>query len=164
AFLQQHQGFVHSYLEGGLPVELKSSESVPEWWPPTQPQMLDSWNINYRNTDLYHWILNRKPDLVIGSGSIFQSWHAPEHPASFVKLDKHNERFALYSEHVGELSLLVGRVNVETVLEAFTEWCKSQGKEWRHLDQQACEPFVEEFKALGDLLVEALRKQHGIIW
>jgi hypothetical protein len=163
-FLQEHQGSVHFYLDGTFPPELRSSQSVPEWWPQARPKMLDSWNVNYRNTDLYHWILNGKPELVSGPGSIFQSWHAPAHPAVHVKLDKHNERFALCSEHIEGLSLLASRVNVGAVLDAFTEWCKSQGKEWRNLDHQACEPFVEEFVALGNLLAEALQRKQGIIW
>ena len=164
SYLQQHQGLVHSYLDDTTPPNSEMSSPLPEWWPKQQPELLDSWSINHRNADLYHWILNGRPDLVIGGGSIFQTWYEPDHSASVVKLDKYNERFAFHSAHISELASLVAAVNVKSVLKAFVEWCKSKEKGWEDLDEYACEPFVEEFKAFGDLLSEAKRKGHGIIW
>jgi len=164
SYLQQHQGLVHFYLDGTNPPDSEMSSPLPEGWPKQPPKLLDSWNINHRNTDLYHWILNGGPDLVTGGGSIFQTWYEPNYSASVVKLDKYNERFAFHSAKINELASLVAAVNVKSVLKAFVEWCKSQGKRSDDLDEYACEPFVEEFKAFGDLLSEAMRKGHGIIW
>jgi hypothetical protein len=164
SYLQQHQGFIHFYLDGITPPDSELSSPLPVWWPNQAPQMLDSWSVNYRNTDLYHWILNGKPDLVAGAGSIFQTWYEPGYSASFVKLDNHNERFAFYSEQISELAALVTNVNVKSVFTAFTDWCKSQGKSHENIDESACEPFVDEFKALGDLLNEAMQKKYGLIW
>jgi len=142
----------------------EESSLLPEWWPNVPPDVLDSWSVNHRNTDLYHWILNGGPALVSGAGSIFQSWYEPSYPASFVKLDGHNERFALYSGQLGELARLASRVNIDSVLRAFVDWCKSQGKRWEDLDEYACQPFVDEFKALEGKLDGAMREGHGIIW
>jgi len=164
SYLQQHPGFVHSYLDGVSPPEAELSAPLPEWWPSQAPKCLSSWSVNHRNTDLYHWILNGGPDLVDGGGAIFQTWYEPSHAAAVVKLDAYNERFGLYSPQIDELAALVSAVNLNSVLEAFIAWCKSQGKSWENLDEYACEPFVMEFKALGYLLAEAKKNGFGIIW
>jgi hypothetical protein len=164
SYLQQHQGLVHSYLDGTTPTDSNISFSLPEWWPKQPPEILDSWGINHRNTDLYHWILNGGPDLVTGGGSIFQTWYEPGHSASVVNLDKYNERFAFHSEQISELASLVAGVNVKSVLKAFVEWCKSQGKRYEDLDESACESFVAEFRAFENLLNDAIRKGYGLIW
>src|SRR5438445_190584 len=33
SFLQQHPGYVHSYLDGAAPPDLEVSSPLPEWWP-----------------------------------------------------------------------------------------------------------------------------------
>lgn len=164
SYLQSHEGLIHFYLDGTMPPYSENSPPLPEWWPKQAPKLLNSWNINHRNTDLYHWILNGGPDLVTGEGSIFQAWYEPDYSASAVKLDKYNERFAFHSDKINKLALLVDAVTIKSVFKAFTEWCKSQGKTWEDLDEYSCEPFVDEFKAFGDLLNEAIHKWHGIIW
>jgi hypothetical protein len=164
SYLQQHAGAVHSYLDGVTPPASEVPTPLPEWWPNQPPKLLDLWDINHRNIDLYHCILNGGPDLVTNGGSIFQSWYEPTHPASYVKLDEDNVRFAFYSNQINELASLVAAVNVKSALKAFIEWCKSQGKTWEDLDEYACESFVVEFKTFGDLLSEATYKRHGIIW
>ena len=158
-YLAQHPGLVHAYLDGA-----PAPAPAPPWWPSEPPQMLDSWGINHRNTDLYHWILNGGPGHVSDAGAIFQSWHAPDHPASFVKLDAYNERFALHAAQLPELAAKVRKVDLEAVMRAFVDWCKAQGKTWEDIDRYACEPFVDEFAALGEQLAAAIRDGHGIIW
>lgn len=164
SYLQSHQGLIHFYLDGITPPDSEMSSPLPEWWPQQSPKLLNSWNINHRNTDLYHWILNGAPDLVTSEGSIFQTGYEPDYSTSVVKLDKYNERFAFHRDKIDKLASLVDAVNTKSVLSAFTEWCKIKGKTWEDLDEYACEPFVEEFGAFGDLLSEAKRKEHGIIW
>ena len=163
-FLQSHPGMVFSYLEGNIPTDEYLGVSLPEDWPSQPPVAFNEWCVNYSNTGLYHWILNGSPALVGGGGAIFQSWHEPSFPSSVLKLDKHNERFALPSNKVGELAALVQRVDVRSVHRAFADWCKSEGKRYDDIDDPACEPFVDEFKVLGSLLFDALQRKHGLIW
>lgn len=120
SYLQQHQGLVHSYLDGTIPPDSDASSPLPEWWPKQAPESLDAWNVNHRNADLYHWILNGGPELVTGGGSIFQTWYEPNYSAA-VKLDKYNERFAFHSDQISELASLVAGVTIKSVLTAFVE-------------------------------------------
>ena len=160
-FLQEHPGFVHSYLDGEKPDEVDSA-SLPEWWPQQAPKSLGSWGINHRNIELYHWILNGGPELATGSGSIFQTWYEPDtHNA--VKLDPHNERFAFHVDQIAELDALVARMDVPTVKSAFTAWCRSRGDQYEP-DDMACLSFTDEFGVFHAGLQEAMRNGHGIVW
>jgi hypothetical protein len=162
AYLREHPGFVHAYLDGVRPET--APEDLPAWWPAEPPAMHASWGVNHRNPDLYHWILNGGPALVGGAGAIFQAWYAPDHPATILKLDSHNERFALMLAQLPELAGLAAKVTVDSVLEAFTGWCKANGESWENLDVYACEPFVDEFRPLAEQLERAIRDGHGLIW
>lgn len=162
SYLQQHQGLVHAYLDGAPPPD--PTVPLPEWWPKQPPKSHDAWDLNYRNADLYHWILNGGPDLVSGGGAIFQTWYEPDYSTLVVKLDKYNERFAFHSAQVGELASLVAEVNIKSALKAFIGWSARQGRRYENLNESACESFIIEFKSLGELLGEAKHKGHGIIW
>jgi len=164
SWLRQHPGLVHAYLDGTAPPDSEMSPALPDWWPRQPPESHDAWDINHRNTDLYHWILNGGPGLVTGGGAIFQTWYEPDHSASVVKLDECNERFAFHSGQINELASLVAGVNIKSALKAFIEWSESQGRRYENLNESACQSFVVEFKALGDLLDAAMRKGYGIIW
>lgn len=161
AFLYQHPGLVHDYLEGIPPKD--TTFPVPADWPSEPPESLGSWSVNHRNTELYHWILNGGPELTDGAGSFFQTWHA-DHASLALKLDKYNERFALVSNHVPELAVLVKAVDVERVYRSFCDWLKSRGEDSSSIDQYACEPFVDEFRNFHEGLEEATRQGHGLIW
>lgn len=162
AFLAQNPGLVHAYIDGEMP-EMTESVTLPEGWPSQELESLGGWGINHRNVDLYHWILNGGPELVEGGGSIFQTWYEPD-KHSAVKLDTYNERFGFYAAQLDELATLAEAISVGSVLRAFTDWCKSQGKSSDNLDEYACEPFVEEFSMFAEGLREAIKRGHGIIW
>ncbi|MBK8286672.1 MAG: hypothetical protein IPK97_18425 [Ahniella sp.] len=160
-YLQQHPGAVFHYLEGREPESIDPS-SLPAGWPTERLKSLGAWGINHRNVDLYHWILNGGPTLVTGSGSIFQTWYQPDRHSA-IKLDMLNERFAFSPEQIQELTALVAQVTVQSVVKAFAAWSKSQGNN-HELDEEECEPFVEEFDMFGTGLNEALNKGYGLIW
>jgi hypothetical protein len=162
-FLHQHPGLVHDYLEGIRP-DGETAAPIPADWPAEPLESLGSWNANHRNTDLYHWILHGGPELTAGAGSIFQTWYEPDHPSAALKLDRHNERFALRANQIGELAALVKAVDVERVHRSFCDWLKNQGKDASDIDEYACEPFVAEFGMLSQGLEEAMTRGDGLIW
>lgn len=162
AYLHQHQGLVHDYLDGILPKD--SAVAIPSDWPSEPLESMGSWSVNHRNTELYHWILNGGPELTVGAGAFFQMWHAPDHDRVVLKLDQYNERFALQSNQVADLAALVSVVDVDRVYRSFCDWLEGQGKDSSSIDQYACEPFVDEFKNLHQGLEEAMRRGQGIIW
>lgn len=161
-FLAQHPGLVHDYI-GGKPPQSTGPDAVPDGWPSQELESLGGWGINHGNVDLYHWILNGSPEPVAGSGSIFQTWYLPDQHAA-VHLDKLNERFGFRAAQLEELAALAEAVSVDSVLRAFSDWCKSQGKRYDDLDQYACQPFVDEFSMFAQGLREAIRRGYGIIW
>lgn len=163
AWLHTHPGALHAYLDG-VPPEGIATDALPAWWPSAPPAMHTSWGVNHRNPDLYHWILNGSADLVTDAGALFQAWYAPDHPANILKLDGHNERFAVTSGQLPALAARAHAVTVDTVLTAFVGWCKAQGKPWEDLDVYACEPFLYEFQPLAAQLDDAIRDGHGLIW
>jgi hypothetical protein len=161
--LHQHPGWVHDYLEGIRPGG-EAASSLPADWPEEPLESLGSWSINHRNTDLYHWILNGGPDPVAGAGAIFQTWHAPEHPSTALKLDDTNERFGFHADQLAELAALVKAVDVDHVQRAFCDWLTRQGKDATDIDQYACEPFVDEFRTFSQGLELAIERGEGLIW
>lgn len=162
SFLHEHPGLVHDYLEGLIPRE--DTVPLPADWP-TQPlESLGSWSVNHRNTELYHWILNGGPELSAGAGAFFQVWHDPDNASAVLKLDKYNERFALRSDQLPELALLVKNVDVDRVYRSFCEWLQSRGEDSGLIDQYACEPFVEEFRNFLEGLEGAVRRGRGLVW
>jgi hypothetical protein len=161
--LAQHPGLVHDYLEGRRPTALPGG-GLPGDWPTARVAHLGSWGVNHDNTGLYHWILNGGPEPVSGSGALFQAWHAPDHPAATIKLDPYNTRFALRATDLPELATLVERVTVPVVLTAFRAWCQSRGVDGSNLDEDACEPFVDEFHNFGDGLRQAIARGQALIW
>lgn len=163
AWLQQHPGAVHAYLDGEAPVGV-APDAVPAWWPSAPPAMHTSWGVNHGNPDLYHWILNGGPERVAGGAALFQAWYAPDETAGILKLDALNERFAVMSGELPALAARAHAVTVDTVLTAFVGWCKAQNKPWEDLDVYACEPFLYEFQPLAAQLDGAIRDGHGLIW
>ena len=69
--------------------------SAPPDWPKDDADCVDI-EINHRNVELYHWILNQTPEPVEGAGSIFQTWFHSNHAA--ISLDSYNEDFAFTSD------------------------------------------------------------------
>jgi hypothetical protein len=162
AFLHQHPGSVHDYLEGVPPKQ--ATMPVPADWPSEPLESLGSWGVNHRNTELYHWILNGGPELAVGAGAFFQMWHAPDHDSLVLKLDKYNERFAFQSDQVPGLAALVKTVDAERVHRSFCDWLTSRGEDSSSIDQYACEPFVDEFRNFLEGLEDAMRRGQGLIW
>ena len=164
SFLRDHPGIADSYLEGVVPPIESVLAPLPPDWPTHAPTVFNQWGVNFRNTTLYHWILNGTSTSVGGAGAIFQTWHNPAFASLVVKLDKHNEHFALYASQVGELAALAQRVDLESVHRAFSDWCRSEGKRHDDIDDLACQPFVDEFREFSRLVSKAKSDGHGLIW
>lgn len=148
-------------LFGKKPKDVEPTLVVPpDDWPEGDADTIDI-EINHRNVDLYHWILNQTPDPVDGSGSIFQTWFHPTHAA--LSLDNCSEAFAFKPSQLPELLLLVQRVTPELVKDAFTGWCAAEGKDHVPTLEEATEMY-EGFLNFGAYLKTAIAKQHGLVW
>ena len=161
SYLKLHQGLVPLYAEGTKP-DTPDAAPFPADWPSEPLHSIVDWSVNWKNVDLYHWILNGDSILVEGSGSIFQTWYEPDRHSA-MKLDRHNETFAFDANQVQDLAALAAKVTVASVRAAFSAWCKAKGKDYEP-DEPACEPFVEEFKQLARGLQEVMRRGDGLVW
>lgn len=159
--LVRHAGRAHAYVEGEQPDGVDVS-TLPAGWPTEPLRKIVSWSVNWRNADLYHWILNGGPDLVEGGGSMFQTWYAPPRHSA-IALDPHNESFAFLPGQIGELATLATTIDAARVREAFSAWCRSRGDDYVP-DDVACSGFVWEFKDLAKALEQVMADGHGLVW
>jgi hypothetical protein len=138
----------------------KTFTNVPSDWPKDHVETANV-EINHRNVDLYHWILNNTSEPVDGAGSIFQTWTHPTHSA--IHLDGINEEFAFLPNQVPDLLTLVDAVTPESTLQAFRGWCVAQGKDGEpSLDDATA--LHADFVTLSGYLKETIAKQHGLVW
>jgi hypothetical protein len=157
-FLKNHPPSVANYVSGEKP-DVAVADVVPSNWPGSALEPIGFTDAIHRNVDLYHWILNAKPDSVSGSGSLFQTWFTSEHSA--IELD--GESFAFMSDQVHDLAVLVNKVDVPSVLKVFTAWCDRKGKNYVP-DAAECESLVDEFKTFGQNLEGVMAKGLGLVW
>lgn len=134
---------------------------LPGDWPLKCIADANTWGVNHRNCELYHWILNGDPDLVSGAGSIFQTWFSEgEHSA--ITLDTYGEDYAFTPAQTAELADLVAKVDLAAAHRGYAGYCLQEGHNEPGESESAS--FVDEFRALGKGLQEAVEKGYGIAW
>lgn len=118
--------------------------------------------INHRNVDLYHRILNGGEEFVSGAGTIFQTWHTPRNHGA-LNIGGDGENFAFTSELIPPLQRLVSRVDPIRVNEQYSAWLKKEGKD--HVPgSEECEYFVKQFADLSQELQAIVAAGYGIMW
>ena len=181
-FIRRHPETLDDYLEGELPnldetpiqeppkqsfwqrllaakpapaVAKTTSESIPSNWPSEESEPIGP-EVNHRNVDLYHLLLNGTKDPVQGSGSIFQTWITETHSAIIIGEDN----FAFTSQQVPELVGLLRKVDVS----AATRWLHDSGERDYAPDDEECESFVEELHEFASAAEVAMKKSCGLVW
>jgi hypothetical protein len=134
---------------------------VPDDWPENEPAMIGP-EINHRNVDLYHLILNGTADFVDGSGSIFQTW-LTNRRHSAIDLTGDNEHFAFKSDQISSLVDLLSKVDAGAVKSRFTEWLRSNGDRYNPSDDE-CEEMAQEFRFFAQAAQEVVDNSQGLIW
>ena len=134
---------------------------IPHDWPTDEARMIGQ-EINHRNVDLYHRILNGGEEFVSGAGTIFQTWLTPrDHGAIAIGGD--GETFAFTSEIIPSLQQLVSCVDPVRVNEQYLAWLQKEGK--NHVPgAEECEEFAKEFADLSQELQAVVAAGNGIIW
>lgn len=118
--------------------------------------------INHRNVDLYHAILNKTMEFVEGAGTIFQSWMTNEHSA--INLDSSGyENFAFYPHQLPELLSLVKAITHDSTREAYVEWCQSEENDFEP-DLDDSTELYEEFLTFEKYLESTIEKGYGLVW
>lgn len=181
-FMRAHNGVSRDYLAGEPPdlertpaperslfdrlfgrnseIPEPDSVKVPDNWPDREPDVAEM-EVNHRNVDLYHWMLNKTAEPVVGVGSIFQTWFYKTHSA--IPLDDYNEDFAFTSDQLPALLSLVETVTPESIDAAFSGWCAANNKEYES-SAEANSAFHDEFMNLAEFLRQSIQKKHGLVW
>lgn len=134
---------------------------IPEDWPEEAPTMIGP-EINHRNVDLYHLILNGTTEFVEGSGSIFQSWLTNDRHSA-IDLTGDHEHFAFKANQISSLVELLSKVDADAVKSRFRQWLRSKGDDYEPRDDE-CEEMLRELNSLTKAAREAVNKSQGLIW
>jgi len=150
-------------LTGTVPASNATPE-IPSDWPESEPTMIGP-EINHRNVDLYHLILNETTEFVTGSGSIFQTWL--ETPSirthSAIDVTGDNEHFAFHSDQLPALLDLLSIIDTIKVMLSFTQWLRVGGDGYTPTEEE-CDEIASEFKQFADSIRDAISKSQGLIW
>ncbi|MEM1109211.1 MAG: hypothetical protein AAGH99_11045 [Planctomycetota bacterium] len=143
------------------PIEELSPTAPSDW--PNSPANLFTGEINHRNTDLYHLILNGTQDFVTGSGSIFQTWHEPPASSIHSAIDLTGEDFAFRSDQVPALVGLLSKVDFDTVKFRYCQWLESKDEIY-DIPSEEIDAMLEDFAGMDVIVREAMEKRWGLIW
>jgi hypothetical protein len=164
-FLREHPETFLPYMEGREPMMRRSMLdkllgretclNLPEDWPTEEPEGFSP-EVNHRQVQDFHYLLNGTKERVGHSGCIFQTWFAPRHKTVTITID--GENFALASEQVLDLKERIETLSDEELL------ARHQGLGYTELpdpDKQFLKDVFSEIHAACD---KALEKRAGLMW
>ncbi len=165
-FLSEHPDTFRSYLEGSQPRIRKSlldrvlgrkvDSSIPEDWPQGE---LEGYcpEINHRQVECFHYLLNGTRDRVEHSGCVFQTWFAPRARSVAVTID--GENFALESEFVPSLGERIRGISEDELFRRYAEAVDDAS-----LDTVGREFLLDAFRTIVSACDSAIEKRQGLMW
>ncbi|WP_299804101.1 hypothetical protein [uncultured Shewanella sp.] len=180
-FLKHEPHTLQDYLLGQVPTEQTFTAAKPQpllvqfvrfltWakkpslpldWPSTEVEMIGP-DVNHRNVDLYHYILNNTEERVKGAGSLFQTWlDINNHDA--IKMDADNESFAFHSQALPELSTLLAKLDEQTVRDRFNAWLLEHNPDYFPKEDEYLEMF-QGWQRFSAKVSEAKSNGLGLLW
>ena len=165
-FLSEHREAFRPYMEG-RPPELRRSlldrllgrdvdPVVPDDWP---CQVLEGVcpEVNHRQVEYFHYILNGTRDKVGHAGCVFQTWFAPRFETVVVTLD--GENFALRSDEVPQLKARIEAVSEVEMLRRYEQVVGEPAA------SQADREFLREaFAQMLSACEQAISSGKGLMW
>lgn len=150
-------------LTGNVP-KPKATLEVPSNWPDSEPTAIGP-EINHRNVDLYHLILNGTTEFVTGGGSIFQTWLEAwkNRTHSAIDITGDFEHFAFYSNQLPILLDVILSVDTEKVMVCFNQWLRAKGEDYTP-SKKECEEIANEFAQFANSTRKAISEAEGLIW
>ena len=165
-FLHEHPEAFRAYMEGRAP-EIRRSLldklfgreielNVPDNWPTNELEGFSP-EVNHRQVEYFHYLLNGTSERVDHTGCIFQTWFAPGHKTVAVSID--GENFALHSKRVPELKKRIGELTREDLLERYRK--AVDDKVLSESDEEFLRDVFSEISAACD---KALEERAGLMW
>ncbi len=128
AYLSEHPEALLAYLEGVEPEPRRSfldrlfrreaEQSLPDDWPTQEIEGIYP-EVNHRQVEQFHYILNGTDARVSHAGCVFQTWFAPRAETVVVTID--GENFALTSDLVADLKGRIGSVSEDELRSRYSE-------------------------------------------
>ncbi|MCK8044424.1 hypothetical protein MSG37_05970 [Shewanella sp. 1CM18E] len=176
-FLKANPQMLEAYLQGQQPdvTQLEQTlfskvislfkgsieQTIPEDWPLANIVMIGP-EVDHRNVDLHHYIVNNTEARVKGAGSVFQTWLDISHHDA-IKMDAANESFAFQSHVLPELQQLLSELNEQTVRDRFDAWLFIHNPDYQPqaIEYQQLWQGYQRFK-LG--VSQAVEQNLGLMW
>ncbi|ABZ78058.1 hypothetical protein Shal_3515 [Shewanella halifaxensis HAW-EB4] len=134
---------------------------LPRDWPQDEIKMIGP-NVNHRNVDLYHYILNDTEERVKGAGSLFQTW-LDIHNHDAIKMDRCNESFAFESYALAELFTLLSKLDEPVVRGRFDAWLLEYNPDYIPKESEYLE-MIQGWEHFRVKVHEAMEVNHGLMW
>lgn len=164
-FLREHPETFLPYMEGREPKIRRSMLDklfgretrldIPEDWPTEELEGFSS-EVNHRQVEDFHYLLNGTKERVGHSGCVFQTWFAPRHKTVTITID--GENFALDNTQVLDLRKRIATLSSEELVSRYEELGH---EELSDPDKQFLSDVFSEIRAACD---KALEKRAGLMW
>jgi hypothetical protein len=163
-FLRDNPTLFDSYLGGEIPdlsqgffskLRGKKLPELPNDWP---RQELNTYSpeINHRQVNIFHYILNGTNDSVENVGSIFQTWLKLRYKSPAIAID--GENFAFFSKDVRQLLNLIKGLTPELRRDRLDDSKNSS-------EIQDSSDFVNyAFDVIEKACNESVSKGQGLLW
>jgi hypothetical protein len=163
-FLEKHPQYLADYLEGkqpntkrGLFSRLFCSVNTPEIPPDWPKQVHDhSTEINHRQVEYLHYLLNGTESEIANAGCLFQTWFKPHATCCAVAIDDSN--FAFKSAQVSELKSIMMSISDDVIFRRYQEKIDDD------ITDDDKEFVLNIFDDLNIICDESISKKQGIIW
>ncbi|MGS0681271.1 hypothetical protein ACVBIL_08935 [Shewanella sp. 125m-7] len=139
----------------------KKSPAQPQDWPNKEVSMIGP-NVNHRNVDLYHYVLNDTEARVKGAGSLFQTWLDITHHDA-IKMDSENESFAFESHRLPVLVSLLSKLDEHSVRARFDAWLAIHNPDYI-VQQPEYQEMIQGFERFKGQVIEANKQGFGLMW
>ena len=165
-FLSKHPETFRKYLEGREP-EVHSSLldkmfgrevnlDLPNHWPQNELQGFCP-EVNHRQVEYFHYLLNGTKDRVHHSGCIFQTWFDPGFKSVAITID--GENFALRSEFILSLKEQIQNISEDEMFDRYRKAVDDVG-----MDESDKNFLTDAFREISSACDKALEKREGLMW
>ena len=165
-FLSKHSETFRPYMEGREPEFRRSlfdklfgrevELNLPNNWPRNELEGFCP-EVNHRQIEYFHYLLNGTQDRVHHSGCIFQTWFDPRFKSVAVTID--GENFALKSEDILDLKERIQNISED---ELFGRYRKVVDDPSMFTSDKAF--LTDAFNEISSACDKALEKKEGLMW
>ncbi len=165
-FLAAHGETVGAYLNGHPPEIRRTfmdklfgrtpAVDVPDGWPNAELEGAVP-EVNHRQVEYFHYLLNGSHDKVSHAGCVFQTWFAPHFDSVALKID--GENFAFRYDDVVRLHELVKRVSEAELVNRYREALNET-----EVTPEDIEFLTNAFDTIAAVCEQAIESKSGLMW